>query len=99
MSLLIDFSMFPLDKGESVSPYVARVVRVIRESGLQHKLGPMGTSIEGDWRQVMAVVAHCFEELSKDCDRVYFAIKGDYRKKGEDRIAAKVEAVEEKLEN
>jgi uncharacterized protein (TIGR00106 family) len=98
MSLLIDFSIFPLDKGESVSPYVARVVRVIRKSGLPHKLGPMGTSIEGEFRQVMAVVSHCFEELSKDCDRVYFAIKGDYRKKGKDRITAKVESVEEKLE-
>ena len=97
MSLLIDFSMFPLDKGESVSPYVARLVRVIRESGLSHKLGPMGTSIEGEWRQVMAVLAHCFEELSADCDRVYFTIKGDYRKKGEDRIRAKVESVIEKL--
>ena len=97
MSLLIDFSMFPLDKGESVSEYVARVVRVIRESELPHKLGPMGTSIEGEWRQVMAVVATCFEELSKDCDRVYFAIKGDYRKKGKNRITAKVESVEEKL--
>jgi uncharacterized protein (TIGR00106 family) len=97
MSLLVDFSMFPLDKGESVSPYVARLVRVIRESGLPHKLGPMGTSIEGEFHQVLAVVTRCFEELSKDCDRVYFAIKGDYRKKGEDRITAKVESVEKKL--
>jgi uncharacterized protein (TIGR00106 family) len=97
MSLLIDFSMFPLDKGESVSSYVSRLLRVIQESGLPYKLGPMGTSIEGEWHQVMAVVTHCFEELSKDCDRVYFSIKGDYRKKGEDRITAKVESVEEKL--
>jgi uncharacterized protein (TIGR00106 family) len=98
MSLLIDFSMFPLDKGESVSPYVSRLLKVIRESGLPHKLGPMGTSIEGEWHQIMAVVTNCFEELSQDCDRVYFAIKGDYRKKGKDRITAKVESVEEKLE-
>ncbi|MCG6919402.1 MAG: MTH1187 family thiamine-binding protein [Deltaproteobacteria bacterium] len=97
MNLLIDFSMFPLDKGESVSPYVARLLRVIRESGLPHKLGPMGTTIEGEWHQVMAVVTHCFEELSKDCDRVYFAIKGDYRKKGKNRITAKVESVEKQL--
>jgi uncharacterized protein (TIGR00106 family) len=97
MSLLIDFSMFPLDKGESVSPYVSRLLRIIRDSGLPHKLGPMGTSIEGEWHQVMAVVTHCFEELSKDCDRVYFALKGDYRKKGADRITAKVEAVEKQL--
>ena len=97
MSLLVDFSMFPLDKGESVSPYVARLVKVIRESGLPHKLGPMGTSIEGEFHQVLAVVTRCFEELSKDCDRVYFAIKGDYRKKGEDRITAKLESVDKKL--
>ena len=97
MNLLIDFSMFPLDKGESVSPYVARLLRVIRESGLPHKLGPMGTTIEGEWHQVMAVVTHCFEALSKDCDRVYFAIKGDYRKKGKNRITAKVESVEKQL--
>jgi uncharacterized protein (TIGR00106 family) len=97
MSLLIDFAIFPLDKGESVSPYVVRVARVIRESGLPCSLGPMGTSIEGEWGQVMSVVTHCFEELSKDCDRIYFAIKGDYRKKGKDRITAKVESVEEKL--
>jgi uncharacterized protein (TIGR00106 family) len=97
MSLLIDFSMFPVDKGESVSPYVARLLKVIRESGLQHQLGPMGTSIEGEWHQVMAVVTHCFEELSADCNRVYFTVKGDYRKKGKGRITSKVEAVEEKL--
>jgi uncharacterized protein (TIGR00106 family) len=89
--------MFPLDKGESVSPYVSRLLKVIRESGLPHKLGPMGTSIEGEWQQVMALVTRCFEELNQDCDRVYFAIKGDYRKKGKDRITAKIESVEEKL--
>lgn len=97
MSLLIDFSIFPLDKGESVSQYVARVVKVIRGSGLPHKLGPMGTSIEGEWDEVMGVVARCFEELNKDCERVYFAIKGDYRKTGLDRIEGKVESVEKKL--
>jgi uncharacterized protein (TIGR00106 family) len=76
---------------------VSRLLKVIRESGLPHKLGPMGTSIEGEWQQVMALVTRCFEELNQDCDRVYFAIKGDYRKKGKDRITAKIESVEEKL--
>jgi uncharacterized protein (TIGR00106 family) len=97
MSLLIDFSIFPLDKGESVSAYVTRVVKIIKESGLTYKLGPMGTSIEGEWDEVMKVVARCFEDLNKDCDRVYFAIKGDYRKRGEKRIGAKVNSVERKL--
>jgi len=97
MSLLIDFSIFPLDKGESVSEYVTRVVKIIKESGLSYKLGPMGTSIEGEWEEVITVVARCIEDLTKDCDRVYFAVKGDYRKRGENRINAKVKSVEKKL--
>ena len=97
MSVLINFSIFPLNKGESVSQYVARAVKIIKDSRLPYKLGPMGTSIEGEWGEVMMVVTRCFEELTEDCDRIYFTITGDYRKKGKDRITAKVDSVEEKL--
>jgi len=97
MSLLINFSIFPLDKGESVSQYVARTVEIIKDSGLPYKLGAMGTSIEGEWDEVIDVVTRCFEELKEDCSRVYMGITGDYRKKGKNRITAKVESVEEKL--
>ena len=97
MSLLINFSIFPLDKGESVSQYVARAVKIIKNSGLPYKLSSMGTGIEGEWDEVMEVVTRCFEELKKDCNRVYMGITGDYRKTGSDRIAAKVKSVESKL--
>ena len=97
MSVLINFSIFPLDKGESVSQYVARAVKIIKDSGLPYKLGSMGTSIEGEWGEVMEVVTRCFEELKRDCNRVYMGITGDYRKTGEDRITAKVESVQGKL--
>ena len=97
MSVLINFSIFPLDKGESVSQYVARAVKIIKDSRLPHKIGSMGTSIEGEWDEVMRLVTSCFEKLTEDCDRIYFTITGDYRKKGKNRITAKVESVEEKL--
>ena len=97
MSVLIHFSIFPLDKGESVSQYVARAVKIIKGSGLPYKLGSMGTNIEGEWAEVMDVVTRCFDEFTEDCDRIYFTIAGDYREKGKNRIAAKVESVEEKL--
>ena len=93
MSTLIDFSIFPLGKGESVSPYVARVVTIIRDSGLQYKVGPMGTTIEGEWDELMAVVTRCFKELKKDCDRIYMSIKIDYREVGSNRIVSKVKSV------
>jgi uncharacterized protein (TIGR00106 family) len=97
MSALIDLAIFPLDKGGSVSLYVSRALRIIRESGLSYKLGPMSTSIEGEWDEVMAVVNRCFHELAKDCDRIYLTIKVDYRKGTKGRITGKVKSVEEKL--
>jgi uncharacterized protein (TIGR00106 family) len=97
MSVLIDFSIFPTGKGESISPYVARAVTIIRKSGLDYTFGPMGTSIEGEWDQVMGVVNSCFEELKKDCSRIYMTIKADYRKDKDGRLEGKVKSVQEKI--
>jgi len=94
---MVSLAVFPLDKGESVSPYVARVVRLIRESGLPHTLGPMGTVIEGGTKEVMDLVRRCFEDLERDCDRVYMALTADYRKGGEGRIEKKVRSVLDKM--
>jgi len=47
MSVILDFSMYPLDKGESLSPYVARSIKIIQESGLPYEFRSMGTSVEG----------------------------------------------------
>jgi len=93
MSTLIDLSIFPVGKGESVSPYVARVVTIIKDSGLQYKLGPMGTTIEGEWDELMDVVTRCFKELKKDCTRIYMSAKVDYRERGSNRIVSKVKSV------
>lgn len=97
MSVLIHFSIFPTDKGTSVSPYVAKSVRIIRESGLPYKLGPMSTAVEGEWGEVMAVVEKCFTELRKDCHRIYMTLQMDYREGAVNRIEGKIKSVEEKL--
>jgi uncharacterized protein (TIGR00106 family) len=97
MSVLIHFSIFPTDKGTSVSPYVAKSVRIIRESGLPYKLGPMSTAVEGEWDEVMAVVDCCFKELQKECGRIYMTVQADYRKGAINRIEGKIKSVEAKL--
>ena len=68
--VLLEFSMFPIDQGESVSPYVARSLDIIDRSGLDYRLHSMGTVIEGEIDQVLAVVKQCFEAMAADCDRV-----------------------------
>jgi uncharacterized protein (TIGR00106 family) len=98
MSVVIELSMFPLDKGESLSPYVARLVRIIEDSGLDYSFGPMATSIEGDYDRVMEVVRSCFRELEKDCRRIHAAIRMDYRADSSGRLLGKVSSVKEKLQ-
>lgn len=48
MSVLLEFSMFPTDKGESVSAYVSQVIKMIDQSGVSYRLTAMGTIIETD---------------------------------------------------
>ncbi len=97
MSTIVHLSMFPVDKGEHLSAYVARAVRIIRESGLPYQLGPMGTTIEGEWQEIMDVVARCIDEMKIDCNRIIVNLKADYKKDSQNRMAAKVKSVEEKL--
>lgn len=60
MSVLLEFSMTPIDQGESVSTFVARSLELIEKSRVEYRLGPMGTCLEGDWDEVMAVVRQYF---------------------------------------
>ncbi len=91
--VLAEFAMFPTDKGESVSKYVAQVIDVIDRSGLQYKLTPMGTILEGSWEQVMKVIGDCFKVLEPQCNRIYSAIKIDYRVGESSRMKSKTEKI------
>jgi uncharacterized protein YqgV (UPF0045/DUF77 family) len=51
-----EFSICPMDKCESVGAYVARALDIVDRSGLACKLGPLGTCLEGEWHEVMAVI-------------------------------------------
>ena len=95
--LLAEISIWPMDKGESVGIYVAKVLDVIDRSGLPYKLGPLGTCIEGEWDQVMAVFKRCHEVLAVDCNRIACTIKMDWRKGHAGSIEAKVKSVEDKV--
>ncbi len=95
MALLLEFSMSPLDKGESVSAYVARSLEIVDRSGLPYRLNPMGTVLEGEWDECLAVVRACFLRMAADCNRITCSIKIDYRKGPTGRLEAKVAKVEQ----
>lgn len=98
MSFLVEFSMFPTDKGESVSQYVSRIIEMIDKSGVPYKLTPMGTVFETDTMQdALDLINKAYGQLEPDCNRVYTVIKMDIRKDAKNRIEGKVKSIEEKL--
>ncbi|MFP4620242.1 MAG: MTH1187 family thiamine-binding protein [Bacteroidales bacterium] len=98
MSVLLDFSMFPTDKGESVSDEVARIVKMISDSGVSYKLTAMGTIIETEnMEDALEIVKKAYDLASEDSNRVYASIKIDARKTRSQRLTGKVESIEKKV--
>jgi uncharacterized protein (TIGR00106 family) len=98
MSVLLNFAMFPTDKGSSVSDYVAKVIAFLRDSGVNYKLNPMGTSIETEtMEEALKVVSDAYKILEPHADRIYTTINIDVRKGSGGRMSAKIDSVESKI--
>src|SRR3990172_8222882 len=97
MSVLIEFSVVPIGKGSSVSPFVAKALKIVTESGVPYKANPMGTVLEGEWDEVMGRVKKCHQEVMKVAERGGTTIKIDDRKGRESRLENKIESMEQKL--
>lgn len=98
MSVLMQFAMFPTDKGVSASPYVSRVIAMIRESGFPYQLSSMGTIIETEtMEEAQSVVNKAYSLLQADCTRVYCTVTFDIRDGIVGRMQQKVAAIEEKI--
>ena len=95
--VLLEFSMSPLGKGESVGKYVARSLEIVDKSGVDYRLNPMGTVLEGEWEEVFGVVQKCYERMRKDCNRISCSIKVDFRKGSKGRLSGKVASVEKRI--
>jgi len=99
MSVLLEFSMFPTDQGESVSDQVSLVIAEIRGSGLPYQLTPMGTIVETDQLgQALDLVARCHQVLDQaGCQRVYASLKLDIRKGRSNGMQTKLDSIREKI--
>ena len=98
MSVLVEFAMFPTDKGESVSQFVSRIIKMIDESGVPYKLTPMGTVFETEtMEEALKIIGEAYKQLEPDCNRVYSVVKFDIRKGKSNRLVQKIKSVESKL--
>lgn len=95
--VLLEFSMSPLGKGESVGKFVSRSLDIIDRSGLDYRLNPMGTVLEGEWDEVFGVVKQCYEAMRRDCPRISVSIRVDYREGKKGRLETKTASIQKHL--
>ena len=94
---IAEFSITPIGKGVSVGTYVARCVEIVDRSGLPYRLNAMGTVVEGEFDDILKLIARCHHAVMEDCERISTLVKIDDRKGASGQLDAKVKAVERRL--
>ena len=98
MSVLMEFAMFPTDKGGSVSEYVSKVIAMIRENASSYSLTAMGTIVETNtFAESLAILQKAHDILEPVSERIYSSAKFDIRKNSENRLQGKVQSIENKI--
>lgn len=98
MSVLLNFAMFPTDKGTSVSEYVSQIIKMIKDSGFEYKLTPMATIIETEtMKEALVIMEKAYAILEPHSTRVYCAATFDIKKSNKGRIVQKVKSIEDKI--
>ena len=95
--MLVFLTIAPFGKGESLSEDVAAVLDLIDKSGLPYQVGPMGTTIEGDWDPVMDLIKRCHALMRERAGRVSTLIKIDDRAGMTGGLQSKTAALEARL--
>ena len=69
--MLAELEIIPLGtKTASLSALLAEVAKLIDSSGLDYRVGPMGTVVEGDWDQIMRLARQCHIAVLQSSHRV-----------------------------
>ncbi len=98
--MLAELEIIPIGtQSASLSVLLAEVAKLIDGSGLDYRIGPMGTTVEGDWDRVMQLAKQCHQAMLGSSDRVMTTIRIDDRKDrpGMGRIVQKVQSLESKV--
>lgn len=96
--MLVEFSIIPIGKGESMGDEIAKVLKLVDQSGVPYKANAMGTIIEGSWDDCMNLIKKCHEEVMKSAPRLVSSIQIDLRpSKPLDRLDEKLKSVEKRL--
>ncbi len=98
MSVIMNFAIFPIDKGDHIGEYVSKVVEHIRSTGLDYQFSPMGTVIEADTvRELLNVVDEAYRIMDPISDRIYCVMNMDSNKNKSNLISGKRKSIENRI--
>ncbi|NME69625.1 MTH1187 family thiamine-binding protein [Flammeovirga aprica] len=98
MGALMNFAIFPIDKGDHIGEYVSKVVKHIKDSGLKYQFSPMGTVIEAETvTELLKVVDEAYKIMDPISDRIYCVMNMDYNKNKSNMIKSKTESIEKRI--
>lgn len=98
MSVLLEYAMFPTDKGESVSEFVSKIIKMVSISGYPYKLTAMGTIIETNTiEEATNIINKSYSILEPYSNRVYATLTMDIQKNKNNRILSKIKSIEDKI--
>ncbi|MFQ5707268.1 MAG: MTH1187 family thiamine-binding protein [bacterium] len=92
--MLAQISITPVGTGEETKELLAKALKIIDASGVDYQFTSMGTILEGEWDEVLALVKKCHDEIKNFADRVVTNIVIDDRKNLSGRLKGNALEVE-----
>lgn len=74
--MLAQFSVWPLDEPHMAKD-MSQLTDVLDTLGVHYEMGPMGTTLQGDWAQVMEAIEKCHHHVRNHHSRVFTSITID----------------------
>lgn len=94
MSVILEFAIFPTDKGTHVSKYVKKVVEMVESLPYQSELTPMGTVVECDsMDECLGIISKANAILEPIAERIYCTAKFDNKPGKTRQMEHKIAAV------
>ncbi len=98
MSAIMNFAIFPIDKGDHIGEYVSKVIAYIKASGVDYQFSPMGTIIEAPTvPELLKIVEKAYEIMDPISDRIYCVMNMDYNKNKIGLLKSKTNSVESRI--
>jgi len=92
--MLVELSINPLGTGTHLSHDLGEILKLIDDSGIRYCLTPLGTCIEGEWDEVMALIKRCHEKGRSMSPHVFTTLRIEDEEGATNKIQENVASVE-----